>query len=59
MKIEDLKLEEISKDIQYLLFRYECYIEDFGGDAWEDENFIKFADKYGFTKINLHEKLIK
>ncbi len=49
--------DDIRKDIQYLLFMYEAYIEDFGGEAWENEEFVKLANKYGFTKENLHKGL--
>ena len=47
--------DDIRKDIQYLLFMYEAYIEDIGGEAWENEEFVKLANKYGFTKENLHK----
>ena len=49
--------EEIINDMQYLLNMYEAYIEDIGGEAWEDERFIKLTTKYGFTKENLHKGL--
>lgn len=38
-------------------FKYEAYIEDIGGEAWENEEFVKLANKYGFTKENLHKGL--
>jgi DNA-binding transcriptional regulator PaaX len=46
--------EGIKKDIQYLLLMYECYIEDMGGAAWENEKFINLTKKYGFNEDNLH-----
>ncbi len=49
--------DDIRKDIQYLLFMYEAYIEDIGGEAWENEEFVKLANKYGFAKENLHKGL--
>jgi len=49
--------DDIRKDIQYLLFMYEAYIEDISGEAWENEEFVKLANKYGFTKENLHKGL--
>ncbi len=49
--------DDIRKDIQYLLFMYEAYIEDMGGEAWENEELVKLANKYGFTKENLYKGL--
>lgn len=46
--------KDISKDIQYLLNMLEAYIEDEGGNAYEDHIFLKLCKKYGFSKDNLH-----
>lgn len=49
--------EDVRKDIQYLIFKYKSYIDDIGGDPWKNDDFIKYANKYGFTKENLHSGL--
>ena len=36
---------------------YETYNEDIGGEAWENKEFVKLANKYGFTKENLYKGL--
>mgnify|MGYP000857331613 CR=1 FL=1 len=43
------------KDIQFLLIMYAGYIEDKGGDYWQDKEFKKIADKYNFNKENLYK----
>jgi uncharacterized protein Smg (DUF494 family) len=49
--------EDVVKDIQFLLFMYEAYIEDMGCCAWENNELIRLAEKYGFNRNNLHNGL--
>lgn len=51
--MEDLS-KDVLKDIQYLLCMFEGYIEDNGGNAWQDNDFVRLATKYEFDKNDLH-----
>lgn len=50
-----INTEDIFKDIQFLLYCYEGYIEDIGGEPWKNKEFINLAKKYNFNKENLHK----
>jgi hypothetical protein len=53
---EDKQMDEQTrKDIQFLLFMFESYIEDTTSiEAWNDIKFKEIANRYEFNKDNLH-----
>ena len=47
----------VLRDIQFLLIKYEGYIDDTGtlSSAWEDKTFSMLCSEYGFNKENLYK----
>jgi len=43
-------MNEMFNDIHFLINNWFCALEDEGCDPWEDEDCIKIAQKYGYTR---------